>query len=92
MLEIRDAEDHISEQVPLQTSLKLISAAAILIVVRGMILVHTAPVAITRVPVTINQDMKALIATESIDPDYLMWLLRISQQWLLSLARKIRDF
>lgn len=37
-----------------------VSAGAVLFVVRGMILAHTFPVALTRVPVTINQDMKAL--------------------------------
>lgn len=84
--EIRDSEDHVSPEVPRLTSLKLIPANAILIVVRGMILVHTAPVAITHVPVTINQDMKALLVEESVNPVYLMWLLRISQRWLLSLV------
>jgi type I restriction enzyme, S subunit len=86
MPEILDAEDHISDQVPIQTSIKLIPLDAVLIVVRGMILVHTAPVAITRVPVTINQDMKALLVGSRVNADYLMWLLRISQGWLLSLV------
>jgi type I restriction enzyme, S subunit len=84
--EIYDAEDHVSDQVPIQTSLKLIPTGAVLVVVRGMILVHTAPVAIARVPLTINQDMKALLTKGAIDPDYLMWLLRISQRWLLTLV------
>jgi len=84
--EIIDAEDHVSDQVPIQTSIKLIPAGTVLIVVRGMILVHTVPVAITRVAVTINQDMKALLVGGAVDADYLMWLLRISQQWLLTLV------
>jgi type I restriction enzyme, S subunit len=85
--EIRDAEDHISDQVPIETSIKLIPAGAVLIVVRGMILVHTVPLAIARTPVTINQDMKALLVkTSGIGADYLMWLLRISQGWLLTLV------
>ena len=84
--EIFDAEDHISDQVPVQTSIKLIAPGAVLIVVRGMILAHTVPVAITRAPVTINQDMKALRPKNSISSEYLMWLLRISQQWLLTLV------
>ncbi len=84
--EIFDAEDHISNQVPVQTSLKLIPPGAVLIVVRGMILVHTIPVAITRAPVTVNQDMKALCAYGSVNEEYLMWLLRISQRWLLTLV------
>jgi type I restriction enzyme S subunit len=84
--EILNAEDHVSDQVPVETSIKLIPAGAVLIVVRGMILVHTAPVAITRVPATINQDMKALISNGQLASEFLMWLLRISQSWLLSLV------
>ncbi len=84
--EIFDAEDHISDQVPVQTSIKLIPPGAVLIVVRGMILVHTVPVAITRAPVTVNQDMKALRANGFVNEEYLMWLLRISQRWLLTLV------
>ena len=84
--EIFDAEDHISDDVPIQTSLKRIPPGAILIVVRGMILIHTVPVAITRVPATVNQDMKALLAHGSVNENYLMWLLRVSQRWLLTLV------
>jgi type I restriction enzyme S subunit len=84
--EILDSEDRISDQVPVQTSIKLIPPGAVLIVVRGMILVHTVPVAITRTHVTINQDMKALLVSSEVSADYLMWLLRISQNWLLTLV------
>ncbi len=84
--EIADSTDHVSGRVPLETSIKLIPPEAVLIVVRGMILAHTVPVAITRTSVTINQDMKALIAGGCANSEYLMWLLRISQDWLLTLV------
>jgi type I restriction enzyme S subunit len=56
---ITDAQDHVSESA-LQGSLSLIPSGSLLMVVRGMILAHSFPVAQTAVPVTINQDMKAL--------------------------------
>ncbi|WP_081679561.1 restriction endonuclease subunit S [Acidovorax sp. JHL-9] len=57
--QISDAQDHISEAA-VRGSLALIPSGSLLVVVRGMILVHSFPVAETLVPVTINQDMKAL--------------------------------
>lgn len=47
----------------------------VLIVVRGVILAHSFPVAVTTVPVTINQDMKALVLDDKVDPYYLAWVL-----------------
>ena len=43
-----------------ESSVKLIESNTILFVVRGMILAHSFPVALTKAPVTVNQDMKAL--------------------------------
>lgn len=53
-----DSQDHISEEA-LQGSLALIPQGSLLMVVRGMILAHSFPVAENSVPVAINQDMKA---------------------------------
>lgn len=58
---IGDAIDHVSQQALRQTGLSLVPAGSVLVVVRGMILAHSFPVAITSAPVTINQDMKAFI-------------------------------
>ncbi len=56
---ISDAQDHVSDAA-VQGSLALIPTGSLLMVVRGMILAHSFPVAETLVPVTINQDMKAM--------------------------------
>lgn len=69
--QIYDSEDHISEKALIESGLQLIEPPAILIVVRGMILAHTFPVAITMIPVTINQDMKALKPKPGLDLNYL---------------------
>jgi type I restriction enzyme S subunit len=58
---IDDAEDHISIAAVEGSAVKLIPARSVLCVVRGMILAHSFPVAVTTREVTINQDMKALV-------------------------------
>lgn len=71
---LSDTEDHISEEAVTAGGLKLIPANTVLIVVRGMILAHSFPVAITAAPMTINQDMKALLPLR-IQPEFLAYLL-----------------
>lgn len=58
---IDDTEDHISMAAVEESAAKLIPTGSILCVVRGMILAHSFPVALTRREVAINQDMKALV-------------------------------
>jgi len=58
--QIFDAQDHVTELALTETSLSRIANGSLLVVVRGMILVHSLPVALTRVEVAINQDMKSL--------------------------------
>lgn len=72
---ITDSTDHVTAEALAETSLSLIPVNTVLIVVRGMILAHSFPTAITEVPVTINQDMKALRCTEQLNVEYLFWCL-----------------
>jgi len=70
--------DHISEEAISSSPAKLLDPGSVLIVVRGMILAHTVPSAVLRVPATINQDMKALIPNKNLTPEYLcsaLWAL-----------------
>jgi type I restriction enzyme, S subunit len=69
--QIHDAIDHISELAIQETSVKMISPGAVLVVVRGMILAHTFPSAVLNVSATINQDMKALSTSKEILPEFL---------------------
>ena len=71
---IDSSEDTITERAIAETGLKLVAPPVVLIVVRGMILAHTFPVAITSVPVTINQDMKALQFKSGVAPEFMTWL------------------
>ncbi|MFZ2959971.1 MAG: restriction endonuclease subunit S [Candidatus Ozemobacteraceae bacterium] len=79
---ISDSIDHISAEAA--TQLKMIPVNSILVVVRGLILVHHIPFALTRVAITINQDMKALqLKNEDYDPIFLLFFLIISENNLL---------
>ena len=73
---LEDSEDHISDSALAESRLALLPAGTVLVVVRGMILAHTIPVAITAVEATINQDMKGLFPRKGVMPKYLALLLR----------------
>ena len=72
---IFDAIDNISENAIANSAVKIIPENSLLIVVRGMILAHSFPVAVNRVPVTINQDMKALVVSH-IMPEFLLTIMK----------------
>ena len=72
---ISTSEDLITQQALEETGIKLIAPQVVLVVVRGMILAHSFPVAVTSAPVTINQDMKALRLIDGIDTFYFAWAL-----------------
>ncbi|ATZ33352.1 restriction endonuclease subunit S [Escherichia coli] len=82
---IDNAIDHISETVFEQTSLKRIAPNHLLIVVRGMILAHSFPVAINSVDIAINQDMKAIKPVKDINVVYLLNCLNSLKRQLLKL-------
>ncbi|PKQ39013.1 restriction endonuclease subunit S [Pseudomonas sp. YY-1] len=78
--------DTLTDEALLETGITLHEAGRVLIVVRGMILAHTFPVAINTVPTTVNQDMKAL--STSLDCEYLALLLRGIQPLILSVVEE----
>jgi type I restriction enzyme S subunit len=69
---ITDTQDHISTSAVEQSAARLIPTGSLLMVVRGMILAHSFPIASTAVPVTINQDMKAIVPFR---PDLIRFLV-----------------
>lgn len=83
---IDDAEDHITEAAVVGSATQLVPIGSVLVVVRGMILAHTLPVAVTTGPVTINQDIKALVCGDRLLPEFLHAVLEGQADWLLSLA------
>lgn len=80
---IRSSQDRITHKA-VSTGARLLETGAVLVVVRGMILAHTFPVAVTEVPVTINQDMKALVPNERIDVSFLLSWLQLCEKDMLA--------
>ena len=81
--DIDSAADNISDIALHESSAKLIETPSVLFVVRGMILAHTLPIAISRVPLAINQDMKALTPTSDFGVEYIAAMLRGAEPDLL---------
>lgn len=86
--ELSDSIDHVTHAAVSDCGLAVLEAGATLVVVRGMILAHSFPVARNMVPVTINQDMKAIRPVERVLPEYLPWLLRGVKSVILSLTEQ----
>ena len=74
-----DSSVRVSEAAIRETSLRLIQPPAILMVVRGMILARRVPIACTTAPVTVNQDMKALMPVSGVHAEFLTALLSSAQ-------------
>lgn len=86
--ELHDSIDHITDLATLESPAKKIAPGAVLVVVRGMILAHTVPSAVLRVPAAINQDMKALTPTDRVESGYLCAALWALNDRLLELVEK----
>lgn len=86
--EIHDAIDHISEEATRITSARIHDPGSVLIVTRGMILAHTVPSAVLRVPAAINQDMKALYPKPNLMPEYLCSALSAFNTEILQLVER----
>ena len=72
---IADSEDHVTTAAVAASPITMLPLGTVLVVVRGMILAHSFPVAVTTAPVTINQDMKALFSQHPLSHTYLYWYL-----------------
>jgi type I restriction enzyme S subunit len=86
--DISDSQDHITDVAVCETNIPVVPCGAVLIVVRGMILARTIPTAVSMVPVTVNQDMKALLPRGELDGNFLASLLTGIQRELLSLVEE----
>lgn len=78
---VRETQDYITEAAIQASACNLIDPGSLLVVVRSGILQHTIPVAINDVPVTLNQDMRALVPEQGICSDYLGYLVRGLQDY-----------
>lgn len=86
--ELNDATDHITDAAVANSATSLVAPGAVLVVVRGMILAHTVPVALLRVPATINQDMKAMLPVNCLRAEYLRAALWAWNDRIVKLVEK----
>jgi type I restriction enzyme, S subunit len=86
---IIDSVDHISEDAIHKRMAPLLPANSVLVVMRSGILQRTVPVALARRPVSINQDMRALIVKNKAHllPSFLAVYLQCRRADLLKLVK-----
>lgn len=83
VLDLTDSQEHVTEAVEADTSIRLLPVGTVVVVVRGMILAHSFPVGVLGVPAFINQDMKALVPTVPMEPQFLATALRCLASFVL---------
>ena len=80
---LNDVADHISQEA-LESGSKLAPAGSVFVVVRGMILAKTVPVALATVPMAINQDLKAIVPGAELRSDFLLYALETFRESLFN--------
>lgn len=83
---IKSSEDRVTERA--LDRLTLIPTGSLLLVVRSGILSRTLPVAVTALPVTVNQDMRAFIPRAGMAADFLAWQLIGKERDVLAATSK----
>jgi type I restriction enzyme, S subunit len=86
VMRIANVPDHVTQEGVANSALILLPVKSVLIVVRGMILAHFFPVAITDVSVTINQDMNAIEVGTQLEAEFILWVLTGIAPVFVSLA------
>lgn len=82
---LNDSLLHVTEKA-IGNGTRLAPPGSILMVVRGMILAHTLPVALAARSVAFNQDMKALVVHSGIDSEFILHWLQANAPRVLALA------
>jgi type I restriction enzyme S subunit len=81
-------QDAISPSAIKGSAVRLVPAASVAVVVRSGILERKLPVAFVPFETTLNQDMKAVVPHDHIDPRWIAWGLRSQERELLRDCRK----
>lgn len=83
-----DSEDHITQSAVDECGLTLFAPGTLIFCVRSGILRHTFPVAVATLPVTINQDLRALSLTVDVNPAFLLYYMRGMNDSIVTLYQK----
>jgi restriction endonuclease S subunit len=82
---LSDTIEHITE-LGAANGTRLVAKGTILVVVRGMILAHSFPVAVTLRKVGFNQDIKALLPSNHFIPEFILYWLQYRKPIILDLV------
>lgn len=85
---LQGTQDKITTNAIANSAAKLVPPSSVAVVTRSGILERTLPVALVPFETTLNQDMKALIPSDDIDPRWVAWGLRAFERELLRDTRK----
>lgn len=83
------SEDHITQKAVDECRLTLFEPGTLIFCVRSGILRHTFPVAVSTLPVTINQDLRALNLMGNVNPAFLLYYMRGMNDTIVTLYQKI---
>lgn len=86
--EIASSQDRVTEATLIEGRISMVPEGSVLFVTRSGILSHTLPVAVTKVPVTINQDLKALKPRVGVLPQYVAHAVRGASRRILKECSK----
>lgn len=78
-----DTEEHVSAE-GLQYGSRIIPTNSVLFVVRGMILAHSFPVALTGTQMAFNQDLRAIVPNEQFDPYFIFYWIQYNASKFLT--------
>ena len=81
--EMNKSTDTLTQVALDNSNIRMLPEETILIVVRGMILAHTFPVAVATTPLTINQDMKGIIVSNDFLPRYIYHWFKYKSNFIL---------
>jgi type I restriction enzyme S subunit len=86
---IDDAIDHLTDAGA--TSAKTAEPGSILMLVRGMTLMKDVPISFVTKMVAFNQDIKALVAKDSVEPSFLAYALVAKKRPMMGLVNTAND-
>jgi type I restriction enzyme, S subunit len=84
---LEDTQEHITSQAVKESSTNLVPIGTVLIVIKSKILMHSLPIAITKVPICFNQDIKGITISQDCGSIFVVTALRYGKKWLLDRAR-----
>lgn len=84
--DLRSSEDLVTENA--LSRLTKVPENSVLMVVRSGILARTLPVAINRIPVTVNQDMRVFVPEKTVEPKFIAWQLIANELEILNKCSK----